>query len=123
MGRLKYLPSQLSALAPLVARQADSEGHVAQDTGRSWYHLSRWKHPTKGLRIRTFIRDGFRCQWPGCGRVEPAPRLRADHKLPHRGDPVRFWDPNNVWNLCQPHHDGAKQAEERQAGVLRKHHG
>lgn len=115
MGRLKSLPSRLSAMPPRIERRTDSEGHDNTEAARSWYHLARWKHPKTGLRIRTFIRDRFTCQWPGCRKVLPPTQLRADHKTPHRGDPALFWADGNVWTLCQPHHDGAKQAEERQA--------
>lgn len=76
---------------------------------RAWYALKRWKD----LRIATFKRDRFVCQWPGCGRIEGnLSQLVADHKTPHRGNPVLFWDPLNVWTLCKPCHDGPKQRQE-----------
>lgn len=37
----------------------------------------------------------------------------VDHKKPHKGSAVLFWDQGNWQPLCQPHHDSAKQAEER----------
>lgn len=37
----------------------------------------------------------------------------ADHRKPHRGDPVLFFDPDNLQSLCKLHHDSAKQAEEK----------
>jgi 5-methylcytosine-specific restriction enzyme A len=37
----------------------------------------------------------------------------VDHIVPHRGDPAFFWDRSNWQPLCKPHHDGAKQREER----------
>lgn len=37
----------------------------------------------------------------------------ADHRIPHHGDPAMFWDPANIWCVCKPCHDGAKQREER----------
>lgn len=37
----------------------------------------------------------------------------VDHIIPHKGDPVLFWDSANNWqSLCKPHHDSAKQAED-----------
>ena len=39
----------------------------------------------------------------------------VDHIEPHRGDPVKFWDPGNWQSLCKTHHDAAKQAEEKGA--------
>lgn len=59
------------------------------------------------------LRDMFTCQWPGCGRVEPnTSKLVADHRRPHRGDPVLFWDARNLWTLCAPCHSSLKQREE-----------
>jgi 5-methylcytosine-specific restriction protein A len=37
----------------------------------------------------------------------------VDHVRPHRGDAGLFWDPNNWQPLCKPHHDSAKQSEDR----------
>ncbi len=81
---------------------------------RKWYKTERWRR----LRIATFVRDHFTCQWPGCGRVEGnTSKLVADHRRPHRGDERMFWDEDNLQTLCKPCHDGAKQREE-----ARHHH-
>jgi hypothetical protein len=29
--------------------------------------------------------------------------------MPHRGDAVRFWDPDNLQSLCFMHHNSDKQ--------------
>ncbi|CAM3092473.1 HNH endonuclease [Paracoccus nototheniae] len=48
------------------------------------------------------------------GRVTAA--VLVDHDLPHRGDPVLFWD-NTFTSLCKMHHDVDKQrAEARLSG-------
>lgn len=41
----------------------------------------------------------------------------ADHKRPHRGDEVLFFDPLNLQSLCKPCHDGAKQQFEKSGTV------
>lgn len=41
----------------------------------------------------------------------------VDHKVPHRGDQKLFWDESNWQALCQPHHDGDKQAMEKSGKV------
>jgi len=41
----------------------------------------------------------------------------ADHKKPHKGDLVLFFDPGNLQSLCKTCHDSAKQTLER-SGVL-----
>lgn len=42
----------------------------------------------------------------------------VDHRIPHRGDQVLFWDRSNWQTLCASHHSGAKQYEE--ASFLKK---
>lgn len=110
MGRLTAIGSRVGRLPAKLAPLSDAEGH-GRETWRGWYKLARWKR----LRWATLVRDLFTCQWPGCGKVEPdASQLVCDHRIPHRGDPRLFWDPLNLWTLCKPHHDSAKQREERQ---------
>lgn len=48
-------------------------------------------------------------------------RTRAntvDHKEPHRGDPVLFWDQNNWQSLCATCHNSVKQSAEHR-GLLK----
>jgi len=44
------------------------------------------------------------------GRVQGASVV--DHRIPHKGDPVLFWDESNWQSLCKSHHDSQKQREE-----------
>jgi 5-methylcytosine-specific restriction endonuclease McrA len=77
----------------------------------------RYRHLYKGpqweaLRQATFVRDGRLCQL--CyrrGRLTPATVVH--HREPHKGDPVKFYDPDNVEACCSPCHDGPVQSEER----------
>lgn len=115
MGKLKALPSTLSRLQPGLgslpapARSTNAE-RSAYSPWRKLYNTARWR----SLRMKIFMRDGFTCQWPGCGHVEGNTSLLvADHRQPHRGDEALFWDEDNLWTLCKPHHDGAKQKAER----------
>ena len=114
VGRLKALPSRLGRLSagrlggPAQGRAEVDRNRNAQPW-RRWYSLARWK----ALRWAVLVRDGFACQWPGCGRVEAdTSRLVADHRRPHRGDAALFWDEANLWTLCASCHSSAKQAEE-----------
>jgi 5-methylcytosine-specific restriction enzyme A len=47
------------------------------------------------------------------GRLAPA--TAVDHVVPHRGDPILFWDESNWQGLCKPCHD-AKTAREGRWG-------
>lgn len=55
---------------------------------------------------------------PLCARCEAEnpPRITAativDHRIPHRGDMVLFWDETNWDSLCASHHSSDKQREE-----------
>jgi 5-methylcytosine-specific restriction protein A len=110
MGKLKNLRPSLGMLRPTVAFMP--EGEQQRDKARAslewrkWYNSTRWRKLAAAVKLR----DLFTCQMPGCGRV--GGRLVADHKRPHRGAAALFWDITNIWTLCKPCHDGAKQREE-----------
>lgn len=113
--KLSSLKPRLTEVAPRIARHTDSEGHSrALEPWRPWYNSAEWK----ALRLRVFARDRYVCQC-GCGTfiAKPIERI-ADHKTPHRGDRDLFFDPENVWTLWKPHHDGWKQRLERRGGAL-----
>lgn len=87
------------------SRQRDAEA-----PWRKWYKTARWEE----ARQRVFLRDLYRCQMEGCGRLITSPRERVcDHRVPHRGDSTLFWADGNLQTLCKGCHDGAKQAAER----------
>ncbi|NTG48982.1 HNH endonuclease [Agrobacterium rhizogenes] len=118
MGRLSSIKPRLQALgsriaAPSTRQEAETHRHRERDRSqshRSWYKTARWQK----LRMVVLVRDLFTCQMKGCGRIEAdTSQLVADHKIPHRGDEVLFWDENNLQCLCKPCHDRLKQKEER----------
>ena len=113
MGKLSNLRRPLASLPSRLSRPADAEGHSkTAEPWRKWYSLARWKR----LRIEVFKRDMFTCQRKECGRlVGDTSKLVADHRQPHRGDPVLFWDDDNLQTLCKTCHDREKQREERRA--------
>lgn len=117
MGRLTHVKARIKEAAPRLHRSRDAEGHSrTAERWRAWYHLAKWKHPTRGLRMQVLVRDLFTCQMEDCGRLcSDTSQLVADHKKPHRGDPVLFWDETNLWTLCLHCHNSIKQAEERGA--------
>jgi 5-methylcytosine-specific restriction protein A len=114
MGRLKQLPSRLSALPPRLASGAPmteagrSQHRDASHHWRKRYKTARWQK----LRWSVLMRDLFTCR--RCRRIEAnTSQLVADHVSPHRGNEVMFWDAGNLQCLCKPCHDRDKQAEER----------
>jgi len=102
-----------AGLGPKVERdrQADRERDAAKPY-RRWYKTKEWQR----LRWSVLLRDRFTCQM--CGHIEPATsQLVADHRQRHRGVAALFWDAGNLWTLCKPCHDGAKQRIERAASA------
>lgn len=85
---------------------------MASAPWKAWYKTARWER----LRQLVFLRDLYKCQRSGelCIGKHPAPNSPvANHKRPHRGDPVLFWDPDNVETVSKQIHDGIIQAEEQ----------
>jgi 5-methylcytosine-specific restriction endonuclease McrA len=114
LARLTSLRPRLGGLrSRLTSAPSDRQAFDRQRdqrASRGWYKTARWQK----LRMRILVRDLFTCQWRGCGRVvADTSQLVADHREPHRGDEALFWDENNLWTLCKPCHDSAKQREER----------
>jgi len=75
------------------------------------YRTARWKQ----LRLQILQRDHYRCNRcdvdlrPGNTHPESAV---VDHVEKHRGDPVKFFDPDNLQSLCKSCHDRHKQRED-----------
>ena len=79
---------------------------------RRLYDTRRWRRE----------RAAFLARNPLCTMCEAQARTTlatvVDHVVPHRGDPVLFFDPANWQPLCRPCHDGAKQEQEK-SGTIR----
>lgn len=128
MAKLSNVKPLIPAAPPLLASKSDDHGHsVAAEPWRRWYKLKRWCGTKSGgwldgLRGKVLIRDGFVCQWRGCGKVITRRREAiAHHVRAHRGDPVLFWDDSNLITVCKDCHDGpiaAEEAKQAAAGLL-----
>jgi len=71
---------------------------------------SRWRLARDG-----FLRENPLCE--GCARNGRSTLATVvDHIIPHRGDPVLFWDRNNWQPLCERCHN-AKSAREQHGGT------
>lgn len=86
----------------------------AQGPWRDWYKTARWQR----LRGHILKRDMYTCQRTGILLIgkHPAPNSPvANHKQPHRGDPVLFWDPDNIETIAKSVHDSEVQREEQES--------
>lgn len=74
------------------------------------YDRKRGSAASRGYDARwRRARKLFLAEHPLCIECEATGRVEAatvvDHRIPHKGDQVRFWDVSNWQPLCQPHHD------------------
>jgi 5-methylcytosine-specific restriction protein A len=85
------------------------------DQYRKLYKDQRWCGP-HGIRRQALNRDRYTCQRCGCMTIEGNrhhPRAAVvNHKKPHKGDQVLFFDINNVETVCKTDHDALIQREE-----------
>lgn len=79
---------------------------------RFLYNDKRWPI----LRKRIFLRDGYTCQWKGCGKSltgkgqQPNAPV-AHHIKDHKGDRALFFDEDNLMSICKECHDGPAQRQ------------
>ena len=78
------------------AAQADRERGTSRERG----YTSAWQK----------ARDAYLRLYPICAEHmrqggRPVAASVVDHKKPHRGDMVLFWDSTNWQRLCKPCHD------------------
>ncbi|AKV07907.1 HNH endonuclease [Pseudomonas fluorescens NCIMB 11764] len=107
--------ARLTTLATRVKTQGDRLATVDPESWRSDKRTSNQRGYTyewQQARL-VFLNENPLCTY--CdreGRVTGA--CIVDHKIPHRGDMVLFWDRTNWQSLCKPCHDVVKKREEAQ---------
>lgn len=108
MPRRAAKPCAAPGCPVLVRRHSRCEKHrrrVWQDdarrrgTARERGYTHQWekasaRHKAQNPLCVTCLREG---------RSEPV--FVTDHIVPHRGDPLLFWDETNWQSLCKTHHD------------------
>lgn len=111
MQRLKpLLPTLQPTLGYISQGEQDRNRYrYSTEPWRVWYGSARWKQ----LRWQVCVRDLFTCQL--CHRIAGRKgEAVADHKVPHRGNALLFWDENNVQTICKSCHDSVRQSEDKQ---------
>lgn len=92
---------------PALKADRDKRHDARRGTATERGYDSRWRK----------ARATYLAHHPLCRMCEQQGRVTAatvvDHITPHRGDSALFWDTDNWQQLCKPHHDSAKQREER----------
>lgn len=91
----ELLPKGVSRCRPGAVRQ---ERQRYNRETRKWYYTARW------AALRTEVLSAN----PLCDECQGADHMTVatdvDHIVPHRGDPVKFWDKTNLQGLCHTHH-------------------
>jgi 5-methylcytosine-specific restriction protein A len=107
----------------LVVQDRDQRRYVEQPW-RKWYNTKEWQE----LRLAAFYRDGYICQRTGVmcvpggtGQEDNAPV--ANHRIPHKGDPLLFFNLDNVETTSKKAHDEIVQREEKQAAAIERQYG
>lgn len=112
MAKLSNVKPMISAAPSMLPRATDAHGHSAAfEPWRKWYGTARWQR----LKRKVHERDGYVCQRSGVlcgGRGNDWNAPVANHIRAHRGDPVLFWDENNIETVTKQIHDSEIQREE-----------
>lgn len=85
---------------------------AAASTYHAWYGIEVWQNARRIQLSRQ----------PLCERCLQSEIVSeatvVNHRIPHRGDWVLFVDPGNHESVCQPHHDGLIQREEKRGYAI-----
>lgn len=77
---------------------------VQREHSRANYDVRRWYRTARWSRLRADVLN----ENPLCVDCTQEQRVQVatevDHKVPHRGDPVMFWDRANLQGMCASHH-------------------
>ena len=66
---------------------------------RKWYCTTDW----------AILRQAVLADDPICVMCKIAPSTDVDHKVPHRGNYILFWDRDNLQGLCKSCHSAKTQ--------------
>lgn len=99
------MPAKLSTWRPprLRTRTPDRHAH---------YVTADWQ----ARRLRILIRDAYRCQADGCGRVIHGKAAQVDHRIPLEEGGTD--DDGNLQTLCLECHGRKTREEQRRRGLL-----
>lgn len=107
MGRLTTLRPRLATiLTKRIPTMQPGSWRTSEMTAADRGYGYRWQK----------ARERFLMANPLCVMCEVEGRVKVakvvDHKIPHRGDIVLFWDETNWQSLCASHHSADKQRQE-----------
>jgi len=98
-----------------IQQEKRKEQYKNRPAYHSWYSTTRWK----ALRIQYLKAHPLCVECLKADRIQPS--TVVDHKRPHRGNQVLFWDLNNFEALCKKCHDLKTNKEDGGFGNKVKH--
>lgn len=105
---LKCLPLRVGTLKSRVPTMEPGSWRTGKTTTERGYD-GKWEK----ARVVYLRRHPICVMCEAVGIFEPS--TVVDHKVPHRGDMVLFWDRTNWQALCATHHNRDKQRSEQDA--------
>ncbi len=108
MARITELKPRVSLLNPAsrLARRIDSDSWRAGKTTAERGYGGRWQ----AARARHLSQSPLCVMCLAESKVTAA--TIVDHRQPHRGDPLLFWDESNWQSLCERCHNSTKKVIE-----------
>lgn len=104
MGRLRTIAPRLKAPASRIVQHSPRE--AASKPGGKWLYGRPWRK----------ARKEHLAEYPLCVHCERAGKVKVatdvDHRIPHKGSEVLFWDRLNWQSLCGPCHARKTAAED-----------
>jgi 5-methylcytosine-specific restriction endonuclease McrA len=109
--KLKTLKPRVATLGERIPVLAGNSWRADKHGANARLYTYRWQKASKA-----FLREHPLCQCPDCdeGRLRVTPSNVVDHHVPHRGDPVLFWDRSNWRAMAKACHDRKTQREATQ---------
>ena len=87
---------------------------MAEQPYRSWYKTARWvKARARWLKEHPFCTDYF-----GDHNGSLVVANTVDHRIPHKGDEVLFWDEGNWQSMCRTCHNKKTAKEDGGFGKI-----
>ena len=103
-------------LCPKHKRQERKRADEQRGNSNQRGYTYRWSKYSKW-----YLRQHPLCMCPECAALPvPLPAQVVDHIVPHRGDSVLFWDPNNHQAMNKRCHDRKTAREDGGFGRERK---
>jgi len=103
---IKTLPSRVQMVQPRLSTIQPGSWRADKRSSTQRGYDYRWQQERK----RYLDANPLCVMCQAEGRVEAA--TVVDHRVPHRGDMVLFWDRTNWDSLCTTHHNADKQRQE-----------